>query len=121
MTHVKLNHRIRAMIGQANDLPARVDSVLTEFVNSTKKAFEGDLQSIVLYGSGAEGKLRPTSDVNLIVLLAKFDQNKADQLRESLRLAEAAIKLRAMFLLEEEVQPASQAFENVEASELIDA
>jgi predicted nucleotidyltransferase len=98
------------MVGQANELPAKVDSVLTEFVNSTKKAFEDDLRSIVLYGSGAEGKLRPSSDVNVIVLLARFDQKKADQLREPLRLAEAVIKLRAMFLLEEEVQPASEAF-----------
>src|SRR5215207_6492498 len=98
------------MVVPPNDLPAKVDSVLTEFVNSTKKAFEGDLRSIVLYGSGATGELRPTSDVNVIVLLSKFDPHKADQLREPLRLAEAAIKLRAMFLLEEEVGPASQAF-----------
>ena len=98
------------MVVPPNQLPAKVDSVLTEFVNSTKQAFEGDLRSIVLYGSGAEGKLRPTSDVNVIVVLSKFDSNKADQLREPLRLAEAAIKLRAMFLLDEEVVPASQAF-----------
>ena len=98
------------MVGQAKELPAKVDAVLTEFVNATKTAFEADLKSIVLYGSGAEGKLRPTSDVNVIVVLARFDQKKADQLREPLRLAEAAIKLRAMFLLEEEVQPAFQAF-----------
>jgi predicted nucleotidyltransferase len=98
------------MVGQAKELPPKVDSVLTEFVDSTKKAFEDDLLSIVLYGSGAEGTLRPSSDVNVIVVLAKFDRDKADQLRDPLRLAEAAIKLRAMFLLEEEVQPASQAF-----------
>lgn len=98
------------MVSQANELPAKVDSVLTEFVDSTKKAFQDDLRSIVLYGSGAEGKLRPASDVNVIVVLSKFDQHKADQLRESLRLAAAAIKLKAMFLLEEEVRPASQAF-----------
>lgn len=98
------------MLVQANELPAKVNSVLTDFVDSTKRAFENDLRSIVLYGSGAEGQLRPSSDVNVIVVLAKFDQNKADQLREPLRLAEAAIKLRAMFLLEEEVQPASHAF-----------
>ena len=103
-------HKIRAMVGQANDLPAKVDSVLTDFVNATKKAFENDLRSIVLYGSGAEGKLRPSSDVNVIVVLARFDQSMADQLREPLRLAEAAIKLRAMFLLEEEVEPAFHAF-----------
>ena len=98
------------MVGQTPELPANVDSVLSDFVNSAKKAFESDLRSIVLYGSGAEGKLRPRSDVNVIVLLARFDQNKADQLREPLRLAQAAIKLRAMFLLEDEVQPASRAF-----------
>ena len=98
------------MVDKSPKLPPNVDSVLSAFVDSTKKAFESDLRSIVLYGSGAEGKLRPASDVNVIVLLARFDQNKADQLREPLRLAQAAIKLRAMFLLEEEVQPASQAF-----------
>lgn len=98
------------MVGQFPDLPANVDSVLSEFVNATKKAFESDLRSIVLYGSGAEGKLRPSSDVNVIVVLGRFDQNKADELREPLRLAQAAIKLRAMFLLDEEVRPASQAF-----------
>jgi len=98
------------MVGGVLELPAKVNSVLSEFVNSTKKAFANDLRSIVLFGSGAEGKLRPASDVNIIVLLTRFDQHKADQMREPLRLAEAAIKLKAMFLLEEELQPASQAF-----------
>jgi predicted nucleotidyltransferase len=99
------------MDGQPNrELPPKVNSVLTEFVDSTKNAFEGDLRSIVLYGSGAEGKLRPTSDVNVIVVLSQFDDKKADQLRQPLRLAEAAIRLRTMFLLESEVQQASEAF-----------
>ena len=98
------------MVTQAPALPPKVDSVLAEFIDSTKKAFEQDLRSIVLYGSGADGNLRPASDVNVILVLSKFDQNKADLLREPLRLAGAAIKLKAMFLLEEEVQPASQAF-----------
>ncbi|HEV8430127.1 MAG TPA: nucleotidyltransferase domain-containing protein [Pyrinomonadaceae bacterium] len=98
------------MIGEAHELPAKVNSVLTEFIASTKNAFKEDLQSIVLYGSGAEGKLRPASDVNVIVVLSKFDQNSANQMHEPLRLAEAAIKLKAMFLLEEELRPATQAF-----------
>src|ERR1700741_4332168 len=98
------------MLVEANQLPANVNSVLTEFINAAKEAFEDKLQSIVLYGSGAEGKLRPASDVNVIVVLNRFDQDSANQMREPLRLAEAAIKLRAMFLLEEEVQPATQAF-----------
>lgn len=98
------------VVTEAHALPTKVDSVLTEFIDSAKNAFADDLRSIVLYGSGAEGNLRPASDVNVILVLSRFDQNKADLLREPLRLAGAAIKLKAMFLLEEEVQPASQAF-----------
>ena len=98
------------MVAEANQISPRVESVLTEFVNSTRKAFGDDLRSIVLYGSGAEGKLRRTSDVNIIVVLKQFDENKAAQLREPLRLAEAAIRLKAMFLLNEEILPATQSF-----------
>ena len=91
-------------------LPTNVSSVLSTFIAAAKKAFGEDLVSVVLYGSGAEGKLRPTSDVNLILLLARFQREQADHLREPLRLAHAAIKLRAMFLLRDELKPASQAF-----------
>ena len=93
-----------------NTLPPNVVRVLTGFVEQARSAFANDLRAVVLYGSGAEGKLRPTSDVNLLLVLSAFDQQKADQLREPLRLAEAAIRLRAMFLLESEVGPAMEAF-----------
>ena len=91
-------------------LPTNVSTTLSTFIAAAKKAFGDQLVSVVLYGSGAEGKLRSTSDVNLILVLKTFDRSHADQLREPLRLAEAAIKLRVMFLLHEELQPASQAF-----------
>jgi predicted nucleotidyltransferase len=91
-------------------LPTNVSTTLSTFVAAAKKAFGDHLLSVVLYGSGAEGKLRPTSDVNLILVLTAFDRGLADQLREPLRLAQAAIKLRVMFLLQEELEPAAQAF-----------
>jgi predicted nucleotidyltransferase len=91
-------------------LPPNVDRVLAEFVGEARRAFDNDLRAVVLYGSGAEGKLRATSDVNVLLVLSAFDQNKADQLREPLRLAQAAIQLRTMFLLESELQPAIAAF-----------
>lgn len=91
-------------------LPTNVSTTLSSFIASAKKSFGDNLLSAVLYGSGAEGKLRPTSDVNLIILLAAFEREQADQLREPLRLAEAAIRLRVMFLLRDELKPASQAF-----------
>jgi predicted nucleotidyltransferase len=91
-------------------LPTNVSTTLSTFIAAAKKAFGDQLVSVVLYGSGAEGKLRPTSDVNLILVLKAFDRGQADQLREPLRLAEAAIRLRVRFLFHEELQPASQAF-----------
>lgn len=92
------------------DLPANVRRVLTEFVAAARTAFGDDLRAVVLYGSAAEGKLRATSDVNLLLVLSQFDRAKADQLREPLRMAHAAIRLTAMLLLEAEVPAAMQAF-----------
>jgi predicted nucleotidyltransferase len=91
-------------------LPTNVSTTLHTFIAAAKKAFGDQLRSVVLYGSGAEGRLRPTSDVNLILVLDDFDRAQADQLREPLRLAQTAIKLRAMFLLQDEVKPVTQAF-----------
>ena len=93
-----------------NTLPPNVGRVLTGFVEEAQRVFDHDLRAVVLYGSGAEGKLRATSDVNVLLVLSEFDQKRADQLREPLRLAQAAIRLRAMFLLESELQPATEAF-----------
>lgn len=91
-------------------LPPNVTRVLAGFIEDSKRAFAADLRAIILYGSGAEGKLRASSDVNLLLLLNGFEQQQADQLRESLRLAEAAIRLRTMFLLDAELRPAMAAF-----------
>jgi len=99
------------MKGEAsNTLPPNIERVLNSFVEAARKAFAEDLRAVVLYGSGAEGQLRVTSDVNLLLMLASFKQPQADQLREPLRLAQAAIQLRVMFLLESELHPALAAF-----------
>src|SRR4030095_10119143 len=63
-----------------------------------------------LYGSGAEGRLRATSDVNLILVLTEFTPHMADALSAALRLGQAAIRLSVMFLLEPEVSAAVIAF-----------
>jgi hypothetical protein len=91
-------------------LPPPVAEVLNSFLQSTKEAFGRDLLSAVLFGSAAEGKLRATSDINLILVLAAFHQAKADQLRQPLRLAQAAIQLHPMFLLQDEIPHASRSF-----------
>lgn len=91
-------------------MPDNVSRNLIGFIESVRESFGDDLRSVVLYGSGAEGNLRPSSDINLLVLLSAFDSAKADKLREPLRLAHAAIGLKAMFLLEQELRPASESF-----------
>ncbi len=92
------------------NLPADVAKALEDFNASAKEALGPDLVSIVLFGSAAEGRLRATSDVNLILVLARFDPARVDLLREPMRLARAAVQLEAMFILESEVGAAAEAF-----------
>ena len=94
----------------AQDLPEDVVRVLDEFVAAARAAFGDDLVSVLLYGSAAEGAVRATSDVNVILVLSSFVPAKADRLRDPLRTAYAAVKLSAMFLLRDEVAAAAQCF-----------
>jgi predicted nucleotidyltransferase len=91
-------------------LPQDVASGLADFVEAAKSALGPDLVSVVLFGSGAEGRLRETSDVNVIVVLKRFDPARVDALRDPLRLAHALIQLSVMFLLENEIATAAEAF-----------
>jgi predicted nucleotidyltransferase len=95
---------------EAPQLPARVKQVLDDFLQAAKDSFGDQLRSVVLYGSAAEDKLRATSDVNLVLVLSSFEQNKIDPLRQPLRVAQAAIQLRPMFLLSEEIPAATRFF-----------
>ncbi len=87
-----------------------IEPALAKFVDDAKAALGDDLHSIVLYGSAAEQKLRVTSDVNIVMVLHRFSVANIDQFREPFRLAHAAIRLTAMFLLASEVDAAAEAF-----------
>ena len=50
----------------AADLPASVARVLDDFVRDARTALGDTLQSIVLFGSAAENRMRATSDVNVV-------------------------------------------------------
>jgi predicted nucleotidyltransferase len=91
-------------------LPSNVASVLSAFLASARDALSADLVSVVLFGSAAEGQLAPTSDVNLLLVLRAFPPDKIAQMRDAFLAAEAAIKLRAMFVLEDEVPAAAEFF-----------
>jgi predicted nucleotidyltransferase len=87
-----------------------VEAVLAELVQSAREAFGADLVSVLLFGSAAEGRLRPSSDVNVLMLLRSLDAHRIDALREPLRLAHAAARVEVMFLLVEELPVAAELF-----------
>jgi predicted nucleotidyltransferase len=91
-------------------LPELVENQLGEFVAAAQSALGADLRSIVLFGSAAEGRMRATSDVNVVLVLRQFDGAKVDAIREALRIAHASIQLNPMFLLESEIADAVEAF-----------
>jgi predicted nucleotidyltransferase len=101
---------VTAETNPLSDLPSQVSRVLKEFIDAAHRAFARNLKSVILFGSAAEGRLRATSDVNVILLLAQFDQRGAEALREPLRVAQAAIRLSPMFIVEAELPSAITAF-----------
>ncbi len=92
------------------DLPAGVRDVLADFLQSLVADIGPQLKSVVLFGSAAEGRMRPTSDVNLLVLADCIDESRLGALREPLRSARAAVGLTVMFVEESEFSDACEAF-----------
>jgi predicted nucleotidyltransferase len=97
-------------IARLDGLPANVATVLSDFAGKARDVLADDLVSVVLFGSAAEGRLKATSDVNLILVLRTFDPEKLGQLGDQLLAADAAIQLRVMFLLESEIPAAVECF-----------
>lgn len=93
-----------------DDLPATVGRVLDEFVEAARAELGVALHAVVLFGSAAENRMRPTSDVNVAVVLSAFDRSGIDRLRPALARAHAAIRLEVLWLLEAEITAAAEAF-----------
>lgn len=93
-----------------NRLPEPLETLLQRFVSTAKDCFKEDLVSMVLFGSGAEGRVRAGSDLNLLLILKRFQRERVDAFREPLRLAQVAARASAMFLLESELPAAAEAF-----------
>ncbi|MBI1209001.1 MAG: hypothetical protein GC191_17150 [Azospirillum sp.] len=91
-------------------LPPPLQQGLSALVEGAQAAFGEDLLAVVLFGSAAEGRLRSASDLNLVIVLRRFDGIGVDEFRDSYRLAHAAARVRAMFLLGSELEMAAQLF-----------
>ena len=83
---------------------------LTALIGDAKGAFGADLLSITLYGSGAEGQLRKSSDLNLIFVLARFEREAVRGFTAKLVLTQGTQQVDIMWVLETELDAVVEAF-----------
>jgi hypothetical protein len=102
-----------AAVGSAlwnRDLPADIAATLEDFRAKTVEAFPDSLQSLLLFGSAAEGRLRATSDVNIVMVFSHLDLERVKAWRSQVALLVAAIDLQPLILLADEIPAAAEAF-----------
>jgi predicted nucleotidyltransferase len=101
---------VSALENRLDDLPSQVRSTLEDFIAAAVNVSGSNLRSAILFGSAAEGQLRPTSDVNLVLIFTAVHLSELERLRTHLSFAHAVIRLEVMFLEETEIELAAQAF-----------
>ena len=92
------------------DLPRPAAQVLEELVTALVATAASQLDSVILFGSGAEGRLRSTSDLNLLVVVDGLTLEQLDALRQSFLTGRSAAGLTVMFVEKAEVPRAMDAF-----------
>jgi predicted nucleotidyltransferase len=92
------------------DLPPDIASTLDEFRARSVEVFGDSLISLLLFGSAAEGRLRATSDVNIVMVFSRLDLDRVKAWRPQVELLVAAIDLQPLILLEDEIAAAAEAF-----------
>lgn len=87
-----------------------LDQPLIDLVGHLTTAFGDDLQSLILFGSAAEGRQRAVSDTNMVMVVRRFTPERVAAAREHLALARIALRLRLMVLCSDEIPSAVSAF-----------
>jgi hypothetical protein len=91
-------------------LPAAVRAWLSQSSQTLIDSLGEELEALILFGSAAVGLMRASSDVNLLVVLRRFDSERIDRASAVLQAAAAAIELHPMFLLASELPLAAESF-----------
>jgi predicted nucleotidyltransferase len=97
-------------VGIPQNLPGEVRTWLSEARNALVAAYGEELEALILFGSAAEGRMRASSDVNLLIVLQRFDALHSDKVSEVMQSAAAAVQLHPMFVLATELQLAAESF-----------
>jgi predicted nucleotidyltransferase len=92
------------------DLPVAAREVLKEFLEALAAHLGPRLSCALLFGSAAEGRLRSTSDLNLLVMADRFAQADLEALQSPLQVGRAAAGLTVLFLEGAEFADACEAF-----------
>ena len=92
------------------NLPADVREWLSRTSAALVQSFADDLRSLILFGSAAEGRMRASSDVNLLVVLNRLDVDRLNGVAELIQSGSAAVELHPMFMLFSELPLAAEAF-----------
>ena len=91
-------------------LPTEVRGWLSQSAQDLIECLGDELEALILFGSAAEGRMRASSDVNLLVILRRFDPVRIDRVSGVLQNAAAAVELHPMFLLSSELPLAAESF-----------
>jgi hypothetical protein len=91
-------------------LPEAVRAWLSQASQTLIDCLGDELEALILFGSAAEGLMRASSDVNLLVMLRRFDPERIDKASAVLQDAAAAVELHPMFLLASELALAAESF-----------
>jgi hypothetical protein len=83
---------------------------LQAFVAIARETFVEHLHSVVLFGSGAEDRLRAVSDLNLILVLTAYQLERAAAFGKQSAPQRVALRIQCMFILQSEVEEASRVF-----------
>ena len=59
--------------------PAAVRAWLSQALQALIDSLGEELEALILFGSAAEGLMRASSDVNLLVVLRRFDSDRIDR------------------------------------------
>jgi predicted nucleotidyltransferase len=91
-------------------LPAAVRAWVSQSSQALIESLGETLDALILFGSAAEGLMRASSDVNLLIVLGRFDSDRIDRVSDVLQNAAAAVELHPMFLLSSELPIATESF-----------